>query len=103
MNSNDVEVFTRREIEKVNVSFYSRLFLEDFIYEACKERCLSGIKLTLSSKQRYSCEGPLSLTELSNARKSLNLNRSTGLEGVTVQFYLHFWDVLALLLLRVAN
>ena len=59
--------------------------------------------MTLSSEQRDSCEGPLSLTELFNALKSLNLNRSPGLDGLTVEFYLHFWDVLALLLLRPAN
>ena len=52
---------------------------------------------------RDSCEGPLSLTELSNALKSLNLNRSPDLDGLTVEFYLHFWDVLSPLLLRVAN
>ena len=59
--------------------------------------------MTLSSEQRDSCEGPLSFTEISNALKSLNLNRSPGLDGLTVEFYLHFWDVLAPLLLRVAN
>ena len=79
------------------------LFSEEFIVYACKERCLSGIQLNLSSEQRDSCEGSLSLTELSNALKSLNLNRSPGLDGLTVEFYLHFWDVLAPLLLRVAN
>ena len=29
--------------------------------EACKEGCLSGIPLTLSSEQRDSCEGPFFL------------------------------------------
>ena len=91
-NSDDVEVFPGQEIEQSHVSFYSRLFSEDFIDEACKQRCLSGIQLTLSSEQRDSCEGPLSLTELSNALKSLNLNRSPGLDGLAVEFYLHFWD-----------
>ena len=103
LNSDGVEVFTRPEIDQAHVSFYSRLFSEDFIDEACKEHCLSGIQLTLSSEQRDSCEEPLSLTELSNALKSLNLNRSPGLDGLTVEFYLQFWDVLAPLLLRVAN
>ena len=72
------------EVEQSHVSFYSRLFSEDFIDEACKQRCLSGIQLTLSSEERDSCEGPLSLTELSNALKSLNLNRSPGIGGLTV-------------------
>ena len=43
------------------------------------------------------------MTELFNALKSLNLNRSPGLDGPTVEFYLHVWDVLAPLLLRPAN
>ena len=103
LNSDDVEVFTRPEIEQAHVSFYSRLFSENFIDEPCKERCLSGIQSTLSLEQRDSCDGPFSLTELSNALKSLNLNRSPGLDGLTVEFYLHFWDVLAPLLLHVAN
>ena len=101
--SDHVEVFTCLDIEQAHVSFYSRLFWEDFIDEACKERCLSGIQLTLSSEQRDSCEGPLSLTELSKALKSHNFNRSPGLDGLTVEFCLQFWDVLAPLLLRVAN
>ena len=64
LNSDDVGVFTRPEIEQAHVPFYSRIFSKDFIDEACK--------LTLSSEQRDSCEGPLSLTELSNhALKSL--------------------------------
>ena len=94
---------TRSPGEQAHVSFYFRLFSEDFIDEACKQRCLSGIQLTLSSEQRDSCEGPLSLTEPSNALKSLNLNRFQGLDGLTVEFYLHVWDVLAPLLLCVAN
>ena len=58
LNSDDVEVFTRREVEQAHVSFYSRLFSEDFIYEGCKQRCLSSTQLTLSSEQGDSCEGP---------------------------------------------
>ena len=79
--------------------FIIAFFSEDFIDEPCKERCLSGIQSTLSLEQRDSCEWPLSLTELSNALKILNLNRSPGLVGLTVELYLHFWDVLAPLLL----
>ena len=90
MNSDDVGLFSRPEIEQVHVSFYSRLFSEDFIDEACKELCLSGIQLTFSSEHPDSCEEPLSLTELCSALKSLNLNRSPGLGGLTVEFYLHF-------------
>ena len=41
LNSDDVEVFTRREIEQARVSFYSRLFSEEFIDEACKEAVFS--------------------------------------------------------------
>ena len=43
--------------------FILAFFSGYFIDEACKERCLSGIKLTLSSKQHDSCEGPLNANE----------------------------------------
>ena len=78
------------------------LFIFAFFSEDFKER-LKRYLMTLSSKQLDSCEEPLFLTELSNALNSLTLNRYPGLAGLKIEFYLHFWDVLALLLLRVAN
>ena len=40
LNSDDVEVFTREEIERAHLRFYSDLFTDEPIYAFFKQRCL---------------------------------------------------------------
>ena len=103
LDSNDVEVFSREEIERAHVRFYSDLFSKDPIDAVCKQICLSSIDKFLSPPQRDTCEGLLSLPELTDSLRSLNLGRSPGSDGLTTEFYLHFWNSLGPLLLRVAE
>ena len=63
--------------------------------------CFDNIGSTLSPDQGYSFEGELTLSELTSSVNSWNLNRSPGLDGLTVEFYRHFWHLLGTLLLRV--
>ena len=102
-DSNDVEVFAREEIERAHVRFYSDLFSKEPIDAVYKQICLDSIDKFLSPPQRDSCEGFLSLPELSDTLRSLNLGKSPGSDGLTTEFYLHFWSSLGPLLLRVAE
>ena len=101
LNSNGDEVFAHADIERAHVDFYTRLFSEEPIDHECKQLCLASILNFLSSEQRDSCEGFLTLNELSFSVKSLNLGKSPGSDGFSTEFYLFFWDLLAPLLLRV--
>ena len=103
LNSDDVEVFTREEIERAHVRFYSDLFTDEPIDAFFKQRCLESVEKSLSPPQRASCEGSLSLDELTNSVKSLNTGKSPGSDGLSVEFYLRFWETLGPLLLRVSN
>ena len=103
LNSEGVEVFSRAEIEQTHVQFYTNLFSAEPIDPECTQRCLDCITRVLSTTQSDSCEGSLSLTELSNSLKSLNTGRSPGSDGLPAEFYLHFWETLGPLLFRVAN
>ena len=103
LDSNDAEVFSHAEIEQEIVQFYSNLFSTDSIDTFCKQTCLASIENHLDFSQQQSCEGFLSLQELSDAVKTLNLGKSPGSDGFSVEFYLHFWEILGPLLLRVAN
>ena len=49
LDFNDVEVFSREEIERAHVRFYSDLFSKDPIDAVCKQICLSSIDKFLSS------------------------------------------------------
>ena len=45
----------------------------------------------------------MSLDELTNSVKSLNTGKPPGSDGLSVEFYLHFWETLGPLLLCVSN
>ena len=101
-DENGVEVYSREEIERAHVAFYTKLFSEEPIDECYKQMCFDNISSTPSPYQRDSCEGELPLSELTSSVNSLSLNRSPGLDGLTVEFYRHSWHLLGPLLLRVA-
>ena len=88
LNSDDVEVFTREEIERAHVRFYSDLFTDEPIDAFFKQRCLESGEKSLSPPQRASCEGSLSLDELTNSVKSLNTGKSPGSDGLLVEFFI---------------
>ena len=67
--------FSREEIDRAHVRFYSNLFSKDPIDAVCKQICLSSIDKFLSPSQRDTCEGLLSLPELTDSLRSLNLGR----------------------------
>ena len=97
LNSDDVELFSHTEIEHEIVQFYSHLFSSETIDPLCKQTCFASNENHLDFTQQQSCEGFLSLQELSDAVKT------PGSDGFSVEFYLFFWDILGPLLLRVAN
>ena len=102
LNSDGVEVFTRPEIEQAHVQFYANLFSPEQIDLDCKQRLLAGFSSFLSDDDCEFCEGIFSLAELTTSVNSLNLGKSPGPDGFTVEFYREFWHLLGPLLLRVA-
>ena len=72
----------------------SYLFSKDPIDAVCKQTCLSSIDKFLSPPQRDTCEGLLSLPELTDSLRSLNLGRSPGSDGLTTEFYLYILEFL---------
>ena len=101
--SSVLKVFSHTEIEHEIVQFYSHLFSSETIDPLCKQTCFASIENHLDFTQQQSCEGRLSLQELSDNVKTLNLGKSPGSDGFSVEFYLFFWDILGPLLLPVAN
>ena len=55
---------------------------------------LNEISNSLSEPDHESCKGLLSLAELTALIKSFNYNKAPGLDGLSVEFYLKFWDLL---------
>ena len=71
LNSDDVEVFTREGIKRKHVRFYSDPFTGEPIDAFFKQRCLESVEKSLFPPQRASCEGSLSLDELTTLLRVL--------------------------------
>lgn len=55
---------------------------------------LDSLDLKLSSEDSERCEGAVSAAECHAALLSFKRNKSPGLDGLTYEFYQHFWDLL---------
>ncbi|CAM2110994.1 unnamed protein product [Caretta caretta] len=74
-------------------SFYTSLFSPDPTDpNAC--RVLWDELPTVSASDRDWLELPLTLAEFSEALRCMPTNKSPGMDGLTVEFYRMFWDVL---------
>ncbi|CAM2103740.1 unnamed protein product [Caretta caretta] len=74
-------------------AFYANLFSPDST-NANARRVLWTELPTVSSADQDRLELPLSLAKLSEALHCMPTNKSPGMDGLTVEFYRMFWDVL---------
>ena len=100
---NGTEVSSQEEIEKAHVDFYSRLISEEPMDAALQDDLLSSLSRELSSDQASSCEGQMTLDEMTFALRSMNANKAPGPDGLSVEFYAKFWDRLGPYLCGVLN
>ena len=85
------------------MDFYTQLFAAKPVDLFSQRQLFSNLTVKLSDLEHDSCEGSISLPEISAAAKSLSLNKSPGPDGFTLEFYLHFWDLFGPLLVNVYN
>lgn len=102
-DSDGNEVTSRADLDKVHVLFYSQLFSAEAIDMACQQHLFSQLNVELTPIESLSCDGSISLDELTKSVQSLSLNKSPGPDGFTLEFYLKFWHLLAPLLCHLFN
>ena len=81
------------EILKEQVYFYTHLYSDKEISENKINKYLEKSRVTQLSKE-YSteCEGLLTVDELTDTVFKMQLNKSPGSDGLSVEFYRTFWD-----------
>ena len=83
--------------------FYKKLYTAEPIDEAAQRFVLSINTPTLKPSDRKTCEGLITRAEITQSVKDMEPNKSPGIDGLTVNFYQHFWDILAPELTAVYN
>ena len=85
------------------VDFYSSLFSAEAVDLSVQRDLLSKVSARLSSEQASLCEGYLSEAEVLAALNGMAKGKSPGSDGLPMEFYLAFWDVLGSDLVEVLN
>ena len=95
---NGHRVTTIDEILDAEVKFYEDLYSTRREHND-NEEYLKNIHLDhkLSEEEANVCEGPITLKECFEALHGMKLNKSPGLDGLTVEFYIKFWPQLSTL------
>lgn len=83
--------------------FYSSLFTACPIDPVAQADLLSNVSLSLTPEQSALCEGHLAQDEVHAALLGMARNKSPGSDGLPMEFYLSFWDVLGSDLVEVFN
>ena len=84
-------------------SFYKHLYTAQPCDEKVQREFLDGAYPELVENARDSCEGDITTGELKRAVDAMEKDKSPGLDGITTNFYKHFWRLLGDKLVRVYN
>ena len=85
------------------VSFYDRLFSASSIDLSVQGELLANLTSFLPSAEASSCDGYLSSDEVFRALQGMATGKSPGSDGLPMEFYVAFWDVLGEDLVEVLN
>ena len=84
-------------------NFYSTLFSAEEVDRVSQEELLYKLSARLSADQSEVCEGALSVDECFSALKGMAHRKAPGNDGLPMEFYVKFWQVLGADLVRVLN
>ena len=80
--SDGSEVFSHEEIELAHVQFDTNLFAPEPIDRDAQSSLLIEVQASLSQPDHESCEGNISLDELSKSLKTMNTGKAPGPDGL---------------------
>ncbi|KAJ3584301.1 hypothetical protein NHX12_014797 [Muraenolepis orangiensis] len=91
------------QIRRRAVSFYSTLYTSEYEEgETLSEGFCNGLPQS-PRRPTHSSRGPLTIQELQTALQGMQGRRAPGIDGLSVEFYKAYWDVLSHDLLDVFN
>ncbi|XP_071138839.1 uncharacterized protein [Mytilus edulis] len=93
------------EILKLEKNFYENLYKSTNPNENEIKKYITETKVdkTLSHEETQNLEGELTIKECTEAIKSMKLNKSPGIDGISVEFYRTFWTNLKEIVVKVFN
>ena len=92
-----------RDLLSETRAFYKKLYSAEICDENAQETFLNATIPNLPEDARNLCEGELTEEELRKAVTAMELDKSPGIDGLTTNFYKHFWPLFGPRLTQVYN
>ena len=105
LRQDNVVITEQKEILNKIRDYYEKLYtssnpdeelLHKYIFDKVKER-------EVNKDDFGRCDGKITIEECTNAINVMKLNKSPGLDGLTLEFYKTFWEKLDTILVKVLN
>ena len=78
-------------------NFYERLYTASNYDDSHDQIFLTNLVPKITEDERMLCENEINLNELTTCLRKMKLNKTPGTDGLTVEFYLYFWDDIKIL------
>ena len=92
-----------QDLLRITSEFYKKLYTASETNSSSQKALLKNIKKTLSQTHKDLLDSPITLEELEKAVKSLNKEKSPGINGLPAEFYQMFWPLLKYRYLQFIN
>jgi len=83
--------------------FYKKLYKCENIDENVKNIFLNEIDNQLCDNDKINCDSEIMTDEMTESLKAMKKNKSPGSDGLTTEFYLKFWNIIAPILKEVID
>ena len=83
-----------QQVKKVVFDFYSKLYSKEAVDNSLQDEFISKINKQLREDDNVLLEKRLDEEELLNALNKLQNNKTPGMDGLTKEFYVHFWNII---------
>ena len=105
LNINGNILYDNFKILEEEVKFYETLYKSDNVSMIDVDTYLDATTgfPSLTDAEANLCEGDFTLPELTDSVKQMKSNKSPGLDGLSAEFYKHFWPLIGKLLLKCLN
>lgn len=90
-------------ILETEVEFYKKLYHNEPVDTDMQQILFKQIHERLNEGEKEMCEKNITMNDLTESLQSMNKNKSPGFDGLTVEFYQKFWNVLGPLFKEVSE
>lgn len=101
-NSQGVKVPSSAAIKQLRMDFNGNLFAVENIDLVSQQWLFTNVKAKSSDLNHNQCAGAITLAKISAVVRPLSL-KCPGPDGFSLEYYLHFWNLLVLLFVSVYN